>query len=70
MFEPRYHGEVRDPDTTPSQDLATPSSIFTWPDQYCATDPVAKLRFQVIHKLRACKTRTLTIDVHSLLSGW
>jgi DNA-binding transcriptional regulator YiaG len=23
MFEPRYHGEVRDPDTTPSQDLAT-----------------------------------------------
>ena len=37
---------------------------------YCATDPVAKLRFQVIHKLRACKTRTLTIDVYSLLSGW
>jgi hypothetical protein len=23
MFEPRYHGEVQDLDTTPGQDLAT-----------------------------------------------
>jgi hypothetical protein len=23
MFEPPYHGEVRDPDMTPSQDLVT-----------------------------------------------
>jgi hypothetical protein len=37
---------------------------------YRATDPVNKLRFQVIHQLRACKTRILIIDeFHSLLTG-
>ncbi len=34
------------------------------------TDPVAKLRFQVIHLFRECNTRLLIIDeFHSLLTG-
>jgi len=37
---------------------------------YRATDSVAKLRYQVIHQLRACHTRVLVIDeFHSLLTG-
>jgi hypothetical protein len=37
---------------------------------YRASDPVAKLRYQVIHLLRYCKTRVLVIDeFHSLLAG-
>lgn len=37
---------------------------------YRATDPVAKLRYQTIHQLRACSTRLLIIDeFHSLLTG-
>lgn len=37
---------------------------------YRATDPVPKLRYQVIHQLRACSTRLLIIDeFHSLLTG-
>lgn len=37
---------------------------------YRATDPPSKLRYQVIHQLRECSTRTLLIDeVHSLLTG-
>lgn len=37
---------------------------------YRATDPVAKLRYQVIHQFRACHTRVLVIDeFHSLLTG-
>ena len=38
--------------------------------QYRATDPVTKLRYQVIHLLRMCHTRILLIDeFHSLLTG-
>lgn len=34
------------------------------------TDPTAKLRYQVIHLLRLCRTRVLVIDeFHSLLTG-
>lgn len=37
---------------------------------YRATDPVSKLRYQVIHILRSCHTRILIIDeFHSLLTG-
>jgi GTPase SAR1 family protein len=37
---------------------------------YRATDPVQKLRYQVIHQLRTCNTRILIIDeLHSLLTG-
>ncbi|NYS76585.1 TniB family NTP-binding protein [Halomonas glaciei] len=37
---------------------------------YRPTDPVSKLRYQVIHQLRACHTRLLIIDeFHSLLTG-
>jgi hypothetical protein len=37
---------------------------------YRATDPVSKLRYQVIHLLRMCHTRILIIDeFHSLLTG-
>ena len=37
---------------------------------YRATDPVPKLRYQVIHQLRTCSTRLLIIDeFHSLLTG-
>lgn len=37
---------------------------------YRASDPVPKLRYQVIHQLRACHTRILVIDeFHSLLTG-
>lgn len=37
---------------------------------YRPTDPVSKLRYQVIHQLRACHTRLLVIDeFHSLLTG-
>jgi Bacterial TniB protein len=37
---------------------------------YRATDPVAKLRYQVIHLFRACHVRMLIIDeFHSLLTG-
>lgn len=37
---------------------------------YRPTDPVSKLRYQVIHQLRACHTRVLIIDeFHSLLTG-
>jgi hypothetical protein len=37
---------------------------------YRPTDPVPKLRYQVIHQLRACHTRLLIIDeFHSLLTG-
>lgn len=37
---------------------------------YRATDPIAKLRYQVIHLFRACKVRMLIIDeFHSLLTG-
>lgn len=37
---------------------------------YRATDPLPKLRYQVIHQLRACHTRLLIIDeFHSLLTG-
>ncbi|EJB5293376.1 TniB family NTP-binding protein [Vibrio cholerae] len=37
---------------------------------YRATDPVAKLRYQVIHLCRACHVRMLIIDeFHSLLTG-
>jgi hypothetical protein len=37
---------------------------------YRATDPVPKLRYQVIHQLRYCRTRILLIDeFHSLLTG-
>lgn len=37
---------------------------------YRATDPVSKLRYQVIHLLRLCQTRILLIDeFHSLLTG-
>ena len=37
---------------------------------YRATDPVAKLRYQVVHQLRYCHTRMLVIDeFHSLLTG-
>lgn len=37
---------------------------------YRATDPPAKLRYQVIHLLRLCRTRILVIDeFHSLLTG-
>ncbi len=37
---------------------------------YRATDPVSKLRYQVIHLLRMCRTRILVIDeFHSLLTG-
>ncbi len=37
---------------------------------YRATDPVAKLRYQVIHQFRACHTRLLIVDdLHSLLTG-
>lgn len=37
---------------------------------YRATDPVPKLRYQVVHQLRACHTRVLIIDeFHSLLTG-
>jgi hypothetical protein len=37
---------------------------------YRATDPAAKLRYQVIHLFRACHVRMLVIDeFHSLLTG-
>lgn len=37
---------------------------------YRATDPIAKLRYQVIHLFRACRVRMLIIDeFHSLLTG-
>jgi hypothetical protein len=37
---------------------------------YRATDPVPKLRYQVIHQLRACRTRLFIVDeFHSLLTG-
>lgn len=37
---------------------------------YRATDPCAKLRYQVIHMFRACHVRMLMIDeFHSLLTG-
>jgi hypothetical protein len=37
---------------------------------YRASDPVPKLRYQVIHQLRTCSTRILIIDeFHSLLTG-
>lgn len=37
---------------------------------YRATDPLPKLRYQVIHQLRTCHTRLLIIDeFHSLLTG-
>jgi DNA polymerase III delta prime subunit len=37
---------------------------------YRASDPIPKLRYQVIHLLRACKTRMLMIDeLHALLTG-
>jgi hypothetical protein len=37
---------------------------------YRPTDPILKLRYQVIHLLRLCKTRLLIIDeLHSLLTG-
>ena len=37
---------------------------------YRPSDPVPKLRYQVIHQLRACHTRLLIIDeFHSLLTG-
>lgn len=37
---------------------------------YRATDPVVKLRYQVIHLLRMCHTRILIVDeFHSLLTG-
>ncbi|GAB6059290.1 TniB family NTP-binding protein [Desulfonatronum parangueonense] len=37
---------------------------------YRATDPIPKLRYQVIHQLRQCYTRLLIIDeFHSLLTG-
>lgn len=37
---------------------------------YRASDPTSKLRYQVIHILRMCKTRVLVIDeFHSLLTG-
>ena len=37
---------------------------------YRASDPTSKLRYQVIHILRICKTRVLVIDeFHSLLTG-
>lgn len=37
---------------------------------YRATDPVSKLRYQVIHLFRACHVRMLIIDeFHSLLTG-
>lgn len=37
---------------------------------YRATDPVSKLRYQVIHQFRACHTRVLIVDeFHSLLTG-
>ncbi len=37
---------------------------------YRPTDPPSKLRYQVIHLLRACHTRILVIDeFHSLLTG-
>lgn len=37
---------------------------------YRATDPVSKLRYQVIHLFRACHVRMLVIDeFHSLLTG-
>lgn len=37
---------------------------------YRATDPTAKLRYQVIHMFRACHVRMLVIDeFHSLLTG-
>jgi len=37
---------------------------------YRATDPVSKLRYQVIHLLRQCHTQLLVIDeFHSLLTG-
>lgn len=37
---------------------------------YRATDPVTKLRFQLIHLMRACHVRMLIIDeLHSLLAG-
>lgn len=37
---------------------------------YRATDPKVKLRYQVVHLMRACHVRILIIDeIHSLLSG-
>lgn len=37
---------------------------------YRATDQIAKLRYQVIHLMRACQVRMLIIDeLHSLLAG-
>lgn len=37
---------------------------------YRATDPVSKLRYQLIHLMRACHVRMLIIDeLHSLLTG-
>lgn len=37
---------------------------------YRATDPVSKLRYQVVHLFRACHVRILIIDeFHSLLTG-
>ncbi len=37
---------------------------------YRAADPAPKLRYQVIHQLRACRTRLLIVDeFHSLLTG-
>ena len=37
---------------------------------YRASDPASKLRYQVIHILRMCKTKVLVIDeIHSLLTG-
>lgn len=37
---------------------------------YRASDPTSKLRYQVIHMLRICKTKVLVIDeFHSLLTG-
>jgi len=37
---------------------------------YRATDPVSKLRYQVIHLMRTCRVRMLIIDeLHSLLTG-
>lgn len=37
---------------------------------YRPTDPVSKLRYQVIHLMRSCQVRILVIDeMHSLLTG-
>jgi hypothetical protein len=37
---------------------------------HCPDDPLNKLRYQVVHRLRACKTRILILDgFHFFLSG-